>query len=217
MKKKSLIVSIILVMALAFSGIAYAAWTDHLFINGTAETGDLDVNFDTDNSLGYGGYPWISGSTGVEYSAQYIDDNTCQVTISQLYPGAEVSLWADMENNGTIPAAFDNAVLNFSGDTELIPYLKAQSSYYAYKDAAHTDYIGGTIQGWAPLSALDDNMTTVLHNLTLQPGGYLSLDPAPGLAQHDCIVIKMDENAPNDMENKSISFTLQMNWKQFNK
>lgn len=44
-KKRSKLLAIMLVFAFALTGIAYAAWTDSLEIQGTVNTGDIDVQF----------------------------------------------------------------------------------------------------------------------------------------------------------------------------
>jgi len=52
------------------------------------------------------------------------------------------------------------------------------------------------------------------NRVILPPEGWMTFstsDEEPG-----CIWIMLDENAPNDVQDKTIEFVLTMNWKQFN-
>ncbi len=84
MKKRSRLLTLVLVFAFALTGIAYAAWTDSLQVDGTVNTGNIDVQFSdawTNDQgvdpnlqggvslLGYGtdywpGWPWWPGDPG---------------------------------------------------------------------------------------------------------------------------------------------------------
>jgi hypothetical protein len=104
-KSVQLSIALVLLLALASLGLAYGAWTDSLQINGTVQTGTLDVQLqvpgfdDTDCSYTLTG-----------------DDDTLTITGVNVVPG--MVCWSQIEvvNNGSIPILIDDVVVTESGE-----------------------------------------------------------------------------------------------------
>jgi len=231
MKKRSKILAIIMVLAFALTGVGYAWWTDTLYINGTVETGTLDVDFIAEEGcypfmqdypdIEYKDRPWFPLDNGlVETDITADGDDKYIVTITGLYPGAKVRLDVKQQNVGSVPAKFANAELKFTKGAKYAEYLKGAAHYRT------NTYLSGNILGacedwrdnvwvWDDFDKLDDRMNEVLGNkLILAPGDWLTFstsDEGPG-----CIWIMLDEEAPNSVQDRTIEFVLTMNWKQFN-
>lgn len=79
--KRMRIIAIVLSAALVLSGAGYAAWTDNLTINGTVQTGKIDVNFKE------GTVSWNDNNNGVAYGNVTVgsDKNTAAITLNNLY------------------------------------------------------------------------------------------------------------------------------------
>jgi hypothetical protein len=124
--KKLITIPLLLVFALAAIGFAYAQWSKTLYINGTANTGELDWEFigasclDTSGNDyhcrdGFTGPPpfyWMGdknvGSTGVTIT----DPHTATVTLTNVYPSYFTSVDVDAQNTGTIPLIIDRVVID---------------------------------------------------------------------------------------------------------
>jgi hypothetical protein len=100
--KKSLHISLafILLIALATLGLVYGAWTDSLEINGSVQTGSLNVElqvpgFDPDQS------------GGCSYS---LADNNHTINIISTNATPGMVCWTQLEvlNNGTVPVKIDS-------------------------------------------------------------------------------------------------------------
>jgi len=104
---KITVLVLLLVFALAAIGIGYAMWDKTLSIDGTVNTGDLDVHFigatstDGPGALDAPDYDKDVGQTVCEIDA--VDDQLVLVTVSNVYPSYEALCNLKWENNGTIP------------------------------------------------------------------------------------------------------------------
>ncbi|XMB85531.1 SipW-dependent-type signal peptide-containing protein [Mycoplasmatota bacterium WC44] len=91
--KKFYVLLSVMVLALMTAGFSYAYWTDTLTVNGTANTGILDVDF-----------AHVSMTNDVYVTEEHaIGDDLLTLTISDLYPGAQVIYVGKIVNNSTIP------------------------------------------------------------------------------------------------------------------
>lgn len=209
-----------LVVAAMLMGAAYAAWSDTITLNGTVATGTLEMKAD-------GVHIFYQDPSVVTASIQKVDDKTVQVSASNLYPGAWVYFDMKQINTGTIPVKFDNATISFTGDSAaLLPYIKTWAYYLADTNGDNNNDTGGTFMFNGNLANLANamNTNTAFKNMVIQPGGSVTFDsPEPvdingdGEVDNNCIWLFIDPSAPNTTtEGKTMSFTLQMNWKQFN-
>lgn len=71
LKKRSKLLAIVLVFAFALTGVGYAAWTDSLEVQGTVNTGNIDVQFADAWTNDQGVDPNLSASKG-DVSVQFI-------------------------------------------------------------------------------------------------------------------------------------------------
>jgi hypothetical protein len=94
-------VTILMVVALATIGVAYAAWSDTLFVNGNATTGTFDVHFD---------YYYTEAAVVGCDAALSADKKTVTVTIANAYPGFTCAGGYSLVNGGTIPARINGLV-----------------------------------------------------------------------------------------------------------
>jgi hypothetical protein len=125
--KKIGIISLALVLALGSLGIAYAHWSDQLFIEGTVHGGELMVGFTEVFCEEMHGDPPVPG----EYldkdvgdcDVEYVDYRVCShtgkdgyggaiVTITDAYPCYEVHITFVVDNLGTIPAIFEGVTIS---------------------------------------------------------------------------------------------------------
>lgn len=217
MKKSRIIVSLAMVLALAISGIAYAAWTDQLFINGSAQTGNMNVVFDRGC---FNFYPHTEDACYVEAEASFIDDHHITFTIDNLYPGAWALIDLKQMNKGTIPAKFDKATLTIDSDPGNIQgYLRSKCLYTLWKNPGLSlGYLQGGLFSYGNFTDLDNCITNGLHGKVINPGGYLLFgeENEEDGTEPNCIVIKLDENAPVSTEGQTLTFTLTFDWIQFN-
>lgn len=216
----------VLVLLLAASGVSLAAWSDNLTIGATVNTGRKDVVISDLK---------IRADRHINATISREDDRTLRLNVNNLYPGGKV--WIDFKavNRGTIPVRFQSASLSFEpSDSPLIPYLRSWCwlSYDVDGDGfgLESGSYGYIQHPWGNLENLDDRMNnhSFLKSLVLAPGGWISFE-APSGAVSDtgevvageedgvrCICIKLDESAPNDVQGQTLSFTLQLNFVQWN-
>jgi len=108
-----------LVMALVVMGIAYAKWDKELFIQGTVNTGTLDVVFANVECSDLGidpGYDKDVGSCSVCLSDE---DETMTVTINNAYPCYSCTIDFDLVNVGTIPVIIESVTIDNPNSNEL--------------------------------------------------------------------------------------------------
>ncbi|MEM2536220.1 MAG: hypothetical protein QW435_04400, partial [Candidatus Hadarchaeales archaeon] len=87
-----------LIVALAMTGVAFAHWTDTLYINGTVNTGKLDVSIE--NVI-----CWDNENVGKDYSGITcgVEGDTLKITVTNAYPCIGYYCEFKVKNEGTIP------------------------------------------------------------------------------------------------------------------
>lgn len=119
MKRKSLpvlVLSLGVILALAFAGVAYGLWAEELTLEGTVETGEVDVGLSLD---GISELVWVNGylqdepaekAPAANCSADLSDSDpgsdgmeTLTVTVEGAYPGWRCEVDFNVENLGTVP------------------------------------------------------------------------------------------------------------------
>lgn len=123
-RKKSFLAAFALlaVMAIGSLGLGYAYWSDALQVNGTVNTGTLDMRWavgatqpDNDGSSG----PLNVGSCSTSGNS----GKTLSVVLNNAYPGYSCTVTASIVQNGSVPGqalapsgiSYDSSVLGFSG------------------------------------------------------------------------------------------------------
>lgn len=205
-------VALILVLALGLIGGAYAAWTDSLAVEGTVATGELNVEvIKARLTLPYTDIPGLLGSN--------ISSEGKKVTVSMtnLYPGhPEYKMDFDLENKSSIPVRFNAATLNFEHqDSPLIDHLKVRLEVSHFPGGGSTGQVVIPLTDWFPLVDLPDKLAS-LKNLVLQVDDVLTFGGINREGEPECIRIRLNENAGNDTQNNSVTFTLDLVFKQWN-
>jgi hypothetical protein len=104
--KKLGFLGFILLLALAFSGAAYANWSQQLAVGGNVRTGSFDVQFQ--NVL------FVKDSNGIgDGSISSISADSFTLNVDRLYPGCEESVSFDLVNSGSIPAKIGVLKISF--------------------------------------------------------------------------------------------------------
>ncbi len=107
--KKSVIISLALVLALAVSGFTYALWGGNMFINGSVGTGTYDVwcFWENNNDPGTTVDPGKTMHVGTTETSMQADDNgkltIGNVTVTNAYPGYTSTGQFCVHNRGSIP------------------------------------------------------------------------------------------------------------------
>ena len=94
-----------LIIALGMSGVAFAHWSETLYINGTVYTGELDAEWSV-HSIWDNEPPNkdVSGMTITPVDSDGDGDNdTLNIVISNAYPSIHYYAILDVHNNGSIP------------------------------------------------------------------------------------------------------------------
>ena len=115
MKNKMLAAFMFMILAFSVAGASYAMWTSSVQFNGTANIGDIDliiksVVTDPENPL-------------PDYvTASYLlaeDKKSVDITLNNLYPGAEVNILVTTRNRGSLPLAYYSFQLTSSSSNTL--------------------------------------------------------------------------------------------------
>jgi predicted ribosomally synthesized peptide with SipW-like signal peptide len=232
--KKTKVIALVLCAAIMLMGAGYAYWSDTLTINNTVATGEFKVEFIDDQF-----YPKIFGASGETYTTKTIvqnDAKTTTVEIGNMYPGRNIRYELKIQNNGTVPAVFDNAVVTFDPTTTEALKTKMLGQFGHYKHHADgTGYSGaegGGITGFFPLVQLQEKLNQRLAGVRLEPGEFLTFDIPPYYYEEmklidptfnpedpQCISFELPTSVVNEdnVEKATAKFSITVNWKQHNK
>ncbi len=199
--------ALVLIITLGLFGVGYAYWTDAVTINGTVETGELNV---------------IISDAGVHVPNQYVegsavideDGKNVTVAISNLYPieylgtfrpNTYAALNFTITNNSTIPVVFNGADISFAEGSSAALMADVQARvgtfFFARQEA---------------LAELDDIFSSVLNGLTLGVGESYSFSDSE-LPNANWIRIFLNNNpfvVDNSTQGQEAVFTVTLNWKQ---
>lgn len=192
--KKTKMIALTMVVALAMVGAGYAAWTDTLNFQQDVNTGHLDVHFvDLNNEEVALVDPYMTAqsdySMDVENNGQNQWDNA-KLTINNVYPGAKYNIQVLMKNNSTIPVKFANVnslwepweKLGLTSSGFKLEFINANN------EVTSTEYIG---HAWA------------LPTAEIPVGGYVRY----------YVTFTTPDNIPED---STLTTTLSATFKQFN-
>jgi len=107
--KKATVAFGALMLALALTGVAFAHWTDSLYISGTVNTGTFGAELSV--GVGHDTEPPaknVSSISGVLSN----DKKTLTVTITNAYPCIDYYLPIDVHCTGTVPLIIENILIN---------------------------------------------------------------------------------------------------------
>lgn len=145
---KLALLPMLLVLGLLMSGLAYAHWTQTIYVDGSVSSGILEVKVTSASHDDYGidpGYDKDVGSTEVTFT-----DNRITVTIENAYPCYHVYVHFTVQNTGTIPVHFKGF-----GPSENFIYDPILQEW-------HASLFGGALTVWAWDS----------ENEQIHPGGH---------------------------------------------
>jgi hypothetical protein len=113
--KKIGLICLVLVLAVGALGVSYALWSDSLFLEGTVETGEVEVCIVSIASDDVGIDPGHNKDVGwVE--TQIVDCNTATITIHDGYPCYETYIHFTSAIGGTIPVILEEINITNPGD-----------------------------------------------------------------------------------------------------
>ena len=258
MKKKFL--ALTMASAVMLMGAGYAYWTDTLNINNTVTTGELNVKFVNEANANttrggddqaapnhyWGAYVNHEGLTaGHNGPVTLIDEKTVTTRVTNMYPGAYAQYYGTIENDGTIPAVFDDATVVFEGANDATTLSAAEQEFkdnlrfaigYKIVDANNqpvaTNPGSGDGRFWASgtMDQFQSKINDLFTNVRLEPGQKLLLDfPSAADAQAamesieypyneemHCITYTLNTAADDDIENQELEMQITLNWKQHN-
>ena len=220
------LLTVALVLALGSLGIAYAAWTDEVTIEGSIQTGEMRVEWEQffirDAPSGHHSDKYVP--LYVEAYA-YIDPDDPQnaiLVIENLYPvptttgwtgvgapeGERVAVTGHAQNMGSIPVKFVDAELYIvEDDNDVADWMRA--------DVRIAKRIGGTwsVIHWAEGVPLMDLPAVFAHanvaGTVLDPGDLFGLGD-------DTLYLYLHEDAPNTTQDSTLKFTFKLNFIQWN-
>lgn len=220
--KKARLLIVTLVCTVMLMGVGYAWWTDSVAIGGTAATGNMDVHFE--NGIFF---PIVLSSPYVKPSRIIVESRKIACKFDNLYPGAIGNVDFVVKNDSTIPVKLDTAKITVNGDADLKSNLTAFAVFYKVDKNGLPVYPSFDWTDVVLLEQLAGELNEKLKDITLYPGERLFFGvPEDREGPYDldnngekesCIVLCLDPQAPNATQGKSVSFTLTMDWKQFNK
>jgi hypothetical protein len=161
--KKMTVVALVLVLCLAALGVGYANWTDEIVIEGTADTGSVDIevgaffsgtyvykNLDTDALVVYGPNPPDPVPAnllyvGSAYAEPGAEDDTIKMTWDNVFPTCFP--WkadAQLHYIGTIPGKVTAILVEpETGSEWILPYLEVKMKFMK-SPPNNTDVVVGT-------------------------------------------------------------------------
>ena len=144
MNRKHIVLLSTITLALMTVGIAYAHWTDHLYVNFEIDTGELhltpdyspywiseigewrSVSFDDHSTLvmdsgPYAGYgkEWAIPEGYILTGADSHEVNWFDIHLHNVYPCLTATMELELYNDGTIPAGFNGYYLDYLVGGEL--------------------------------------------------------------------------------------------------
>lgn len=213
--KKSRIITAAVLAATMLMGAGYAAWTSTVDINHSVTTGNMDVRFITPNYS----FNEALASNYVKADVNRSANNPREIgfTLKNLYPGAQYSTLTEEKNTGTIPVTFDSATVTFDKESNEALQKNTTVSFVC----CIFDRYGSPIKIISPrgdvqLSNLGNVLSDTLKNVKLEPGQSLRFQ-GNSIEQLMTFTLNDGTNLDNTTQNKTLNFTIQLNWKQFNK
>lgn len=214
--KKVKYIALILVLALGLIGGAYAAWTDTLEIEATVDTAELKMEFVSLAVWGagpQGSDPYMTGGhqgTGTKKATFWIEN---------MYPEAKASFAMFAQNKGDIPVKLSDVIVTFSPgvDHDIWNYAKAKvTARYLEAGDQWSNEIGSETGYLKDLAQL---IKDAVGDQVINPGDQIRLgreatedDPDPV----GSITVWLDETTPNQFQNVSFDFDVEMTWQQWN-
>ncbi len=218
-RKTAAILALVPLLLLAASGLALSHWDDEVKVTGSVSMGVFNVQMslegvsDNEGSLDVGTISasivdWDDGDDVYDDGAS----DALEVTIGNVYPGYEACVEFNIENTGTIPATTNDTSYTFtftsSFDWDSYKQYFQFSLVYLGDPADPSDDV--------QIMHLDDDGNLVYdYDFAADPAGILYLSPGETQYFKACFGLESSPvNAPEDLMDQSIDFTLTVNWYQ---
>lgn len=220
-------ITAILVIALMAIGVGYAAWQEELTINTNVYTGKLSLVFkDTieelddaindysDKSRENSDYVTISGS--IENNRVGNNTSDLDLSVSGLYPGAEVYYVVDIVNMGSIPAIIQDLEIDPLDMEDALPYIDIDLAFYNDNISAQLWPSGTTVVakslnqriGYFESATGKETVNNLLASNKIEPGEKVTM----------VVGLLLDESVTEDQvdESSTYDFKIKFKGKQFN-
>lgn len=173
-------------------GVGYAWWNETITVQGTAATGNLDVDF-TATTIVAAGADYVTGGGS--------DDDKKNITFNftNLYPGVKAQVSSGIINNSSIPVDLKNATISVTPANDATNWTDAAN----VRNSLMASFDG---ESWV---SFENFLSTIKNNL--QDVGTGESNKKVG-----SVYFKVDEDAGNNIQGKSISIKISLEWTQFN-
>ncbi|HHX28647.1 MAG: hypothetical protein ACOX5Q_09785 [Bacillota bacterium] len=104
--KRSMLLAVLALVGLTVTGVAYAAWTQNITVQGNVSTGTFDIKW-TNLTLDRSGEPTFEGNyvAQIEDCSVTNDGHTIRYRVTKAFPGWSSKIRCTIKNAGTTPAA----------------------------------------------------------------------------------------------------------------
>ncbi len=230
-----------LMLVLGLIGGAYAAWSDTLEVEGTVDTGEVDVIIKDGVYLHLDTPDYVTGTKNVVE-----DGKKAEYTISNLYPQEAgenyrmphvIRISPAMLNEGSIPVKLESAEISTCGH-EAWDYMRAHLDVGRAFEGSSTrwgpgdrlglpgsDDYGLTRYHGVPFKNLDHYIEKAAEDQDLEPGEMVRFShPKDDTDSENSIYFWLDADSMEEdgKENKfqnleDLTFTISFDWQQWNK
>lgn len=227
--KKTKFVAIVLVIAVVLMGAGYAYWTDSVQINNNVTTGNFDMIFNypipgVDSAHNYDNISWAdyvnNGQAGESGISITNNDKKLNFVFTNYYPGAGATMKFNIVNNGTVPAKLENLEFKNKVDNDSIGgKLEYTISKMQLKGPNGTTDIPNTPVTYTTLAAFEAGLEDLLDDVTIGVGEYIQINGgnnSPNSPNGYDITLPLGTTVDHSTENATISFDIEMTWKQWN-
>ncbi len=222
--KKTKLIALTMAVAIMLMGAGYAIWSDQVFLDTTVRTGKFDMAItslttrtgdreDANLAHKWHQYDWTHSGE------KSFNANQATVEFLDLYPGGVVQLDMMMKNLGTIPAKLVSVdVEQIGGNEKLYEYLQANTTWKADIDGKaepnEEDKYGHVNKQWYSVDGAMEALVADLtkNNIIIEPNRWLKLGDD---TEAGCIYFRLNPDAENDLQNKSVKLKFTFNWEQW--
>lgn len=224
--KKAKILALILVLSLMATGTAYALWNQNITLTTTATMGEMDVELTCSHDIyplsfmpGIDNFgPWTYGDmesymnplTGTVLAG----NDTLEVVVGELYPGAKYGLNYEVRNTGDVPFKLEGVKVNCTDNYPLFAKLSAGFKFF-YQHANGTPKLVEVAPSALSSSDFGAAITAACKDIVLYPddqliGFFADQDDVTTFMQ----VLVDDTITGDEFETQHTAFTLKFNWQQ---
>ena len=217
LKKKFL--ALAMASAVMVMGAGYAYWTDASTLNGTVSTGEFNVNVVSSSAGGRtDAYTGINGTEWGKYvrSDSVFTDKTVTANLINLFPGSSANMSFVVKNAGTIPAMFDSAKVDITGDTELKSKMVYWLKYTIKNQDTKIPDITNSVYR-TDLNNYETELNALLKGVRLEPDQTLVIgDEGDQLGNLFTFRLPTTVVNTDNVEKQKIGVNITLNWRQHN-